>query len=105
MEEEFISERIKPVISTADTRRMAAGGPGLPGEFFWRDKKYTVKNVIKEWKTTKPCNCGSGEKYVRKHWYQIETMDNKVMEIYFDRQPNAGRKQMGWFLFTVKNSK
>jgi len=100
MPDEFISEPIRPVISTMDTRRMAAGEPGLPSEFWWRDQKVVVARVIKTWRTTKLCHHGSGEKYVRKHWYELETTDNRIMKIYFDRQPEDGLKGMGWFLFS-----
>ena len=33
MEEEFVSEPIKPVAGTFDTVGMARGEPGLPGRF------------------------------------------------------------------------
>jgi hypothetical protein len=102
MPDHFISEPIKPVISTVDTSRMAIGEPGLPQEFIWRGKKFGVAKILKTWRTTKPCHHGSGEKYVRKHWYQVLTADGRVLKIYFDRQPETGRKGMGWFLFSMK---
>jgi hypothetical protein len=99
--ENFISEKLTPVPGTFDTSRMSSGEPGLPGEFIWRGKNVTVKKVVNTWRTTSPCRNGSGEMYVRRHWYDIETEEG-LMRIYFDRQPRGGRKEMGWFLFSIK---
>jgi hypothetical protein len=80
---------------------MAVGEPGLPREFLWRDKRVVIDSVLRSWRTTKQCHHGSGEKYVRKHWYEVKTSDNAIMRIYFDRQPESGRKGIGWWLFSV----
>ena len=55
MAEEFISEPIEPVEGTFDTAGMTRGEPGLPGRFIWRDKEYTVAEVLEKWKESGPC--------------------------------------------------
>ena len=38
MQDEFVSEAIKPVEGTFDTAGMVCGEPGLPGRFLWRGR-------------------------------------------------------------------
>lgn len=101
MSEEFVSEAIKPVAGTFDTSRMASGEPGLPQEFIWRGRKISIVEVRRCWKETGPCHHGSGEQYVRKHWYEVVSATDEIMKIYFERQPRGGRKGARWWLFTV----
>lgn len=89
-DEEFISQPIVPVAATFNTARMSIGEPGLPGEFIWHDKTYTVKKVLNTWRKTSPCTHGSGEMYVRRHYYKILTGSGDRMTLYFDRQPRRG---------------
>jgi len=100
--EQFISEPIEPVADTMDTSRMMTGEPGLPQEFIWRKKKYKIEEVLEIWKETGPCTHGSGEQYVRKHWYKIKTTHGEQMQIYFLRQPDSKSKaKLRWWLFTI----
>ena len=106
MPEHFIDEAIEPVAETADTARMAAGEPGLPRQFKWRGGTIEVAAVIRTWRETGPCRHGSGEMYVRKHWYEVATTAGETMKIYFERQPRRGeahkRKKERWWLFSIK---
>ena len=99
-ERQFISEPITPVGGSFDTAAMARGEPGLPGRFRWREKEYEVSRVLENWKTASDCRDGSKEKYVRKHWYRIQTTDGNTMDLYFDRQPRSKRdaKRRWWLL-------
>jgi hypothetical protein len=97
----FISEPLTPVASTCDTARMATGEPGLPKQFRWRDGTIDVVAVLDAWRETGPCHHGSGEKYARKHWYQIQTPEKTTMKIYFERQARGGRKVPRWWLFSI----
>ena len=90
--ERFVSEAIKPVTATCDTARMAAGEPWLPAEFVWRGRTITVAAVIRTWRETGPCRHGSGESYVRKHWFEVETTACGIITIYFDRRPRGGQR-------------
>jgi hypothetical protein len=78
MSEKFISETIKPVLDTCDTKRMSIGMPGLPKEFVWR-----------------------GEQYARKQWFEVKTAKHGIMKIYFNRSSPGRTKEMGWWLYTI----
>jgi len=102
MDEEFVSEPIKPVAGTSDPAAMTRGEPGLPGRFIWRDKEYEVADVLEVWKEQGPCKSGGTEQYLRKHWFRITTGDGLIMTIYFERQPRSkSRNKTRWWLYTV----
>lgn len=99
---EFISESIQPVMATADTRRMAAGAPGLPSEFIWRGNTLRIAAVLSAWKETGPCSHGSSESYVRKHWFEVETTTGQRAKIYFERQSRGRNFRKRWWLYTIE---
>lgn len=101
--ERFISESIKPISDTCDTSLMAMGTPGLPREFFWRDQAVQVAALLRTWRDTGPCRHGSGEMYVRKHWFEIRTGAGEIMRLYFQRQPPRGSKAGAgrWRLYSI----
>lgn len=102
MSEEFVSEPIKPVPGTFDTTAMTRGEPGLPGRFKWRDREYTVTDVLEAWKESGPCKSGGSEMYLRKHWFKIRTENGAEMTIYFERQARAKRQnKTRWWLYTI----
>jgi hypothetical protein len=103
MAEQFVGEAIRPVVATCDTARMAAGGPGLPRAFVWRGRTVEIQTVLRSWRETGPCRNGSGERYVRKHWYEVITNSGSRMKLYFERQSRsrAARRQR-WWLFSVE---
>ena len=100
MPEQFISEPINPVAETFDTGRMASGEPGLPRKFLWRGNTVQVIEVRRMWKSTGDCRHGSGEQYVRKHWYEVATVDDGVMTIYFERSFRRRHAAARWWLFS-----
>jgi len=102
MTEEFVSEPIQPVAGTFDTTGMTRGEPGLPQRFAWRDTEYTVAAVLEVWKEDGPCRHGSGERYLRKHWFKIATEQGPRMTLYFERQARSTRRgKMRWWLYTI----
>ena len=103
MKEQFVSESIEPVAATFDAARMAMGEPGLPREFIWRGRHIIIVNVRLSWKETGLCRHGSGERYVRKHWYEVETASDGIMKLYFERQPRGKQKFARWWLFSVSH--
>ena len=98
----FIGEAVRPVAGTADTARMAVGEPGLPSEFVWRGRTVSIRAVLRSWRETGRCHHGSPEMYVRRHWYEVTTVSDGTMTLYFDRQPRRrGRKEPRWWLFSM----
>ena len=102
MREIFISEAIEPVAATFDTKRMAAGAPGLPREFIWHGATIRIVEVRREWSETGPCRHGSGEQYVRKHWFQVRDDQRRLMTIYFVRHAKRGQAKERWQLFSME---
>jgi phosphoribosylglycinamide formyltransferase-1 len=102
MPERLISESIKPVTETSDTSRMAIGEPGLPQKFVWRGRIIIVNAMLRSWRETGSCRHGSSEVYVRKHWYEVVTVSDGIMKLYFERQPRRGRGGARWWLFSIR---
>ena len=101
MAQEFISAAIAPVGATIDAIRMSTGEPGLPRQFRWRSQTIQIARVLKTWRETGPCHHGSGERYVRKHWFEVLTDSGEIMKIYFERQARSRTKKSRWWLFTI----
>jgi hypothetical protein len=82
---------------------MASGEPGFPERFTWRGNEYTVAAILRKWKESGPCHHGSGEIYLRKHWFAILTTSGERMTIYFERQTRKGSSARArWWLYTVE---
>ena len=101
MPERLISEAIKPLTETSDTLRMAIGEPGLPRKFEWRGRTVTIAAVLRTWRENGKCRHGSAEMYVRKHWYEVATVSDGTMKLYFERQPRGGKRKARWWLFSI----
>ena len=101
MREQFVSEPLQPVFSDASAGGIIPGTPVLPAKFIWRGAEYTVEELLETWKETGPCTHGSGERYVRKHWFRVRTTRGDVMKIYFERKPRSKRDaKRRWWLHT-----
>lgn len=101
--EQFISEPITPAPGTADARAMGRGEPGLPTRFTWRDTEYTVAEVINVSKSSSR-EGGTGDLYLRRHWYTIRTTSGDIMTLYCERQArDRQRAKSRWFLYTLSS--
>jgi phosphoribosylglycinamide formyltransferase-1 len=102
MKETFVGEGITAEDVSFSASPMATGKPGLPRTFSWNGKKFSVLEVLEEWKECGDCRHGSGERYVRKHWFRVRTTDDLEMRIYFERQ---GRSSGGarWRLYSLRD--
>lgn len=98
----FIGEAIRPDPATFDTGRMAAGEPGLPRRFVWRDQTLEVTAVLRSWRVTGPCRHGSGERYVRRHCYEVRLSTGAAATLCFERQPRQPRtRAQRWRLLDI----
>jgi phosphoribosylglycinamide formyltransferase-1 len=102
MKETFVGEGIIPEDMSFSVSPMAMGKPGLPRKFSWKGRRFSVIEVLEEWKECGDCRHGSGERYVRKHWFRVRTTEDLEMRIYFERQ---GRSSGGsrWRLYSIRN--
>lgn len=103
MPQKFVSEPLEPLTAGADTALMASGEPGLPRAFRWRGQVIEVQTLLRRWHETGPCSHGSPERYLRRHWFEVET-DRGRMRIYFERQPRRGKKEPRWWLFSLEGT-
>jgi hypothetical protein len=97
---QFISEPIRPVTTTMDTRAMSVGAPSLPRQFQWRDEQIAIAQVQGTWRESGPCTHGSGETYAKKHWFEVTTTDGRFAKLYYERQPR-GKRLERWWLYTI----
>ena len=97
----FVSEPIIPEDASFSVSSMAGGAPGLPASFSWRKRSIPVLEVREAWKQSGACRHGSGERYVRKHWFRIRTTEDREMTIYFERQAQS-RSRARWRLYSFE---
>ncbi|MDW7710041.1 MAG: DUF6504 family protein [Deferrisomatales bacterium] len=98
----FVGERLRPLSRTADTSCLAAGAPGLPLRFLWRDVAIDVARVRRTWRETGACVHGSGERYVRRHWFEVIAATGEVFTLYFERRARRGERKRGrWWLYGI----
>lgn len=102
--ETFIGEPIQPTPGTFDTRMLARGGPAVPRIFTWRGREYRIARVIESWYTReRGVGMDRGHRYVRKHYYRIETATGEVMTLCFDRKPpSSGDRKARWRLWSMQ---
>ncbi|MBI4582331.1 MAG: cytoplasmic protein [Planctomycetes bacterium] len=98
--DEFVSEPIEPRPGRFDAAAMARGEPGLPADFTWRGRPYTVGRLLATWKTS---GLDAGDLYLRRHWYRIQTTTGEQMVLYCERHPrNRGKPKARWWLYTIR---
>lgn len=98
---EWVGEPIRPQTTEADTRPLSSGEPAAPVSFEWRGRTFLTAAVLARWKEHGDCQHGSGERYLRKHWFQIQTTDGSTFRLYFERQSRPARRDR-WWLFSRK---
>ncbi len=101
-QERFVSKPIDPLLNGEDAIMGDGGEPVLPRRFGWNDHIHEVDAVLDRWRTYGACRHGSGEQYLRRHWFKVRTADGATMTLYFDRQPRRqGKKNQRWWLYTL----
>lgn len=99
--ETLISEQIFPQRACFDAAHLACAEPGVPLCFTWRKTEYTVTAVLQSWKTYRPCRNGSGERYVDRRFYRVQTACGKTMTLYKKR---TAAKKDTWTIYTMKKT-
>jgi hypothetical protein len=92
----FVGASIEPVPGAGDADALARGEPGPPAAFFWEGRRYEITRVASRWKTTRT---DRGEKYVARHWFEVETASGETMRISCERRPRT--RGARWSLYTV----
>ncbi len=102
VKELFVGEGITPEDTSFSVSPTAEGKPGLPQKFRWRGKSFSILEVLEEWKEAGDCHHGSGERYLRKHWFRVRTTGDLEMKIYFERQKRSSGGSR-WRLYSLVN--
>jgi hypothetical protein len=92
----FVSQAIQPA-GDAFATAGANGEPPLPAAFRWRDRELHVREVLREWRSTKD---DRGDTYLKRHWFEFETTEGAKAVVYFERQAKRGTPR--WWLFTLE---
>ena len=103
-ESEFVSEAIVPDPGTAATGAMARGMPGLPRGFTWRERHYTIGEVLREWKHSEAeGHTPGGERYYRKHYFKVRVDTGEAMTLYCVRHVKPGENpKKRWWLYSIE---
>jgi len=102
MNEQLISEPIRPLLFETAPEAFVPGEPAVPQRFVWRGHEEVVRDVLERWKELSQGTAQMPDRYVRKHWYRIRTESGKEMKIYFERQARSkGSAKQRWWLFSV----
>lgn len=80
---------------------MATGSPGLPTEFAWKGGRLRIAQVEHSWRETGPCSHGSGERYAKRHWFDVRTSEGRRAKIYFERSVRSRRPVTRWWLYSI----
>jgi hypothetical protein len=103
MPERFIGEALEPVPGTFDSGRMPAGEPALPRQFRWESRTISVTSVIRSWRETRAWDHASGEKYARKHWFEVLIDSGETVKLYFERHARSGRSKRRWWIYSISS--
>ncbi|TVR49348.1 MAG: cytoplasmic protein [Puniceicoccaceae bacterium] len=98
---QFIGRPLTPLQGSFDVGGLARGEPGLPAAFRSGRDTLTIAKVIRRWRETGPCSHGSGERYTRKHWFEVETPDGRRARLYFERKARPGQSKVRWHCYSA----
>jgi len=91
----FVSRPIKP--SSEGFLTQASGTePPVPAAFRWEDRTLVVASVRRTWRTSKN---DRGDDYLKRHWFELQTEDGSIVEVYYDREARRGAAR--WWLYTI----
>lgn len=99
----FVGERIRPA-GGEFARPPAVGEPGLPLCFAWRRLRRRIVAVARQWNERTPDRThGSGQMYLRRHWFALRMDDGAEWLVYFERQPRSRRAATArWWLYQLR---
>lgn len=107
----FINE---PIEVQYNSPPMLEKKPGCPHGFTWRERPYTITEVLSEWhvyersgrmeKNMKPASTRKAVKRgswgVGQDYYRVRTEQDRIFEIYYDRAPrNVNHRKGAWFIY------
>jgi len=88
----------KPLVpeGALDVAALSHAEPSLPHAFAFGDERLEVRELRRTWRSTKE---DRGDVYLKKHWFEFETVDGRIAVVYFDR--GARKNAPRWWLYTL----
>ncbi len=85
---------------------MAAGLPGLPAGFRWRERTLRIVAVLDHWKhSEREGGRAGGGLYLRRHYFRLRMSDGSTWVVYFmRRQSRGGSPRRRWFLYAIEST-
>lgn len=111
MESRFISE---PITIEYDKAPLLSKKPRCPDRIIWRDQVFHVRKMLAEWhdygrrgrfaRNMQPQHLRVAEQRgswgVGRYFFKVETSDERVFEVYYDRAPKSADDRGGaWVLY------
>ncbi len=95
MARSFVSRPLKPSGEgyVAETQ---GNEPPVPRAFAWDERVLEIAAVLRRWKSTKD---DRGDTYLKRHWFELRTVEGATIEVYYDREARRGATQ--WWLYTI----
>ena len=87
-----------PLVAAGEELVTAANGsePPVPRAFLWDERRFVVSSILRTWRSSKN---DRGDTYLKRHWFELETVDGARLEVYYDRDARRGRSR--WWLYTI----
>lgn len=94
----FVGKALEPD-GAMETATLSHGEPSLPPAFRLDGERIVVRELRKTWRSSKE---DRGDVYLKKHWFEFETTDDRIAVVYFDR--GAMRNKPRWWLYTISSA-
>ena len=98
MSKHFVCEPLTMIADSKEPVDAVPNEPQLPSAFRWHDQTVEVKALRTTWRSTK---VDRGDTYLKRHWFEFETRDDRVATVYYDR--GARRGQPRWWLYSLED--
>ena len=92
----FVSRPITPA-GDGFLTEANGGAPPVPRAFIWDGRTLTIAAVLRSWRSSKT---DRGDKYLKRHWFELETSDSATIEVYYDRESRRGSPP--WWLYAIR---
>lgn len=91
----FVSRAITPA-GDGFVTEASGSEPPVPRAFLWDGRTLEIAALLRSWRSTKG---DRGDNYLKRHWFELQTSEGAVIEVYYDREARRGSSP--WWLYTI----
>lgn len=73
--------------------------PALPPAFLWRQERIVIAGTVARRRSSK---VDRGDTYLKRHWYDLQTGDGRIVTVYYDRAAKRGAPH--WWLYSIEDN-